>query len=76
MYRKETDIDRFIRISERNEAAKASNYYLKATLVQIIERVSKKLLKMINSKARTVIRLQRARESHRKLLIEECEDDV
>lgn len=51
--------------------------YIDTTYVSRIKRVCKKLLKMINSKARTVKRLQRARESHRKQReVEESEQDL
>ncbi len=43
-------------------------------LITKIKRFGKKLLKLINSKARTVIRLQRARESHKRVFLEEEEE--
>lgn len=71
----ESEIDRLIRLSERNELVKHSNRYIERRYIAPIKRISKKLLRMINSKARTVKRLQRARESHRKKLLEEDEEE-
>ena len=50
--------------------------YIDTPYVSRIKRISKRLLKAINCKVRTVKRLQRARESHKKQFIElEAEDN-
>ena len=48
--------------------------YIYTTRFIRIKRISKKLLKMINYKVKTIKRLQMARESHRKQA-EESEDE-
>ena len=74
MYTCESEIDRIIRLSERNELVKANNRYLHTSYFARIERISKKLIEVVSCKVRTVKRLQRARESHRKPF-EESEED-
>lgn len=49
--------------------------YIDTTYVARIKHISKRALKVINCKVRTVKRLQRARESHRKVFLEEGEEE-
>ena len=49
--------------------------YIDTTYVSRIKRISKKLLRMINYKVKTIKRLQRARERHRKQFIELEDED-